>query len=115
MEEHLKESEKKSACPKCNTTFEIDVQCAVSCKGKVSRVFGFGYLQQLKCDNCGTIFPHFRNTSKIEDMNNAIQNNDRLLEEGIHGGVGVGMAQQMLSGLSIDSVTSMLTGILKKK
>lgn len=112
---HLKKSEKKSCCPNCKSEFRIEVQCRMLFEeGNVVDSTGIGYLMELKC-NCGTKFPAFGGTGDIEDLNNAIENNSKLIENKMIGNAGVGIAQQMLSALDVKSVTSYLMGIVKKK
>lgn len=113
---HLKESQKKSCCPNCKSEFKIEVECGILCEeGNVERNTGIGYLMELKCNNCGTKFPYYRRTGNTEDVNKAIENNSKLIENKMIGNAGVGIAQQMLSALDVKSVTSYLMGIVKKK
>jgi len=115
--EHVKEVTHSAKCPKCEQEFKIDVECGVLLsKGNIDRDAGIGYLMQLKCNECGIKFPYFRRTAEgIEIMNSVIDNNKKLIEQGIVGNTGVGSAQQMLSGLDAKGMTSYFAGMLKKK
>jgi hypothetical protein len=88
----------------------------VSCdKGDVNRNNGIGYLMELECNKCQTIFPYFRRTcDNASDMNRIIENNKSLIENKIVGNVGVGIAQGMISALDTNGVTSILMGVIKK-
>lgn len=114
--ENVKSSTSNPKCPKCNSEFKINIQCMVELeKGDVDRESAIGYLMQLKCRKCKTIFPYFRNTCESEILNEAINNNKKLIKENHIGKVGVGMAQQMISALDNEKMVSYMMGMLKHK
>lgn len=114
--ENVQTSTSDPQCPKCGSEFKINVQCMVELeKGDVDRESAIGYLMQLKCKKCKTIFPYFRNTCKSQIINDAINNTKKLIEENLIGNVGVGMAQQMISALDNDKIAAYMMGLLKNK
>ena len=115
-EKHINSSKKPACCPRCKEEFVVNVQCTTSYdKGGVERYNPIGYLMELQCKKCRTIFPYFRGTAEdAEIVNEIINRNKALISEGIIGEVGVGLAQQMISGMDGDGVIGYFQGILSQ-
>ncbi len=108
-------SMEQAACPKCQRVFQLDVICQTELKsGNISRNAGIGYLMQLKCRDCNTIFPYIRFTESNK-LNEIIEQNSDLIEKGITGKVGIKIAQEMIATLEYPGLMPVIVQYLKAK